>query len=81
MSNKQKIRDYILRNYLFSDDQSALGDDVSLMEMGIIDSTGVLEIIMFLEDEFGVSVQDEEMVPDNLDSVSRILAFVDRKSA
>ena len=81
MSNKQIIRDYILRNYLFSDDQSALDDDVSLMEMGIIDSTGVLEIIMFLEDEFGVSVQDEEMVPENLDSVSRILDFVDRKSA
>ena len=81
MSNRQKIRDYILRNYLFSDDQSALEDDVSLMETGLIDSTGVLEIIMFLEDEFGVGVQDEEMVPENLDSVSRIVAFVERKTA
>jgi len=81
MSNRQKIRDYILRNYLFSDDQSALDDEVSLMETGLIDSTGVLEIIMFLEDEFGVGVQDEEMVPENLDSVSRIVEFVDRKTA
>jgi len=81
MSNRQKIRDYILRNYLFSDDQAALDDDVSLMETGLIDSTGVLEIIMFLEDEFGVGVQDEEMIPENLDSVSRIVEFVDRKTA
>jgi len=79
-NDKQKIRSYILENYLFSTDESALDDAESLIDSGVIDSTGVLEIIMFLEEEFGVKIADEEMIPDNLDSVSRIVAFVERKS-
>jgi len=79
-NDKQKIRSYILENYLFSTDESALEDAESLIDSGVIDSTGVLEIIMFLEEEFGVKIADEEMIPDNLDSVSRIVAFVERKS-
>ncbi|HEB55491.1 MAG TPA: acyl carrier protein [Gammaproteobacteria bacterium] len=80
MDTKQKIRKYVLDNYLFTDDESALGDDDSFLEKGIIDSTGILEIIYFLEDEFGISMSDEEMTPENLDSVSRIAEFVERKS-
>jgi len=76
---KDQIRQYILKNYLFSTDESALKDDVSLMQAGIIDSTGVLELITFLEEEFGVKVADEEMTPENLDSVDRIVAFVGSK--
>lgn len=81
MGTKEKIRRYVLENYLFTDDESALGDDDSFLEKGIIDSTGILEIIYFLEDEFGVTMSDDEMTPENLDSVSRIVAFVENKTA
>ena len=74
-----QVRDFILENYLFTDDTSALGSDESLLDRGIVDSTGMLEIIMFIEDELGVQVADEEMIPENLDSVNRIAAFVGRK--
>jgi acyl carrier protein len=79
MQVREEIRDYILKNYLFSNDPSALADDVSLMQTGVIDSTGVLELIMFLQEKFAIEVADEEMIPDNLDSVKSIVAFVARK--
>jgi acyl carrier protein len=75
----KQVRGFILENYLFTDDESALGLDESLLDRGIVDSTGMLEIIMFIEDELGVSVEDEEMIPENLDSVNRIAAFVTHK--
>ena len=81
MSAKEKIRNYLLENYLFTDDQSALGDSDSFLEQGILDSTGIMEVIFFLEEEFDISVNDEEMVPENLDSVSNILGFLDKKKA
>jgi acyl carrier protein len=68
--NKQ-VRNFILENYLFTDDESVLGLEDSLLDRGIVDSTGMLEIIMFIE--------DEEMIPENLDSVNRIANFVGRK--
>lgn len=74
-----QVRNFVLENYLFTDDESALGLDESLLERGIVDSTGMLEIIMFIEDDLGVPVADEEMIPENLDSVNRIAAFVGRK--
>lgn len=74
-----QIRTFILENYLFTNDQSALGVDDSLLGRGIVDSTGMLEIIFFIEEQLGVKVKDEEMVPDNLDSVNRIAAFVQSK--
>ena len=74
-----QVRTFILENYLFTDDESALGPDESLLDRGIVDSTGMLEIIMFIEDELGVQVADDEMIPENLDSVNRIAAFVSRK--
>lgn len=81
MSIEQTIRDYILNNYLFTDDPSALNSRDSFLERGIIDSTGIMEVIFFLEQEFGVMVEDEEMVPDNLDSVNSLVNFVSRKRA
>jgi acyl carrier protein len=75
------IRTYILENLLFSSDPSKLDDDVSLLDRGIIDSTGVLEIVMFLEDEFAVKVHDRDLLPENFDSVDRIVAFVERMLA
>lgn len=80
MAVKKKIRDYVLENYLFTDDETALADDTSFLDKGIIDSTGILEVIAFIEDEFGVNVLDDEMIPENLDSVENIVQFVAGKS-
>ena len=74
------IRRFILENYLFTDDVAQLGLDDSLLGRGIVDSTGMLEIILFIEEQLGVKVADTEMVPENLDSVNRIAAFVSSKS-
>jgi acyl carrier protein len=76
---RDRIQMFILENYLFTSDPSALAVDASLLERGIVDSTGMLEIIMFIEEQLGVTVKDEEMIPENLDSVSRIAAFVESK--
>ncbi len=73
------IRRFILENYLFTDDVAQLGLDDSLLGRGIVDSTGMLEIILFIEEQLGVKVADTEMVPENLDSVNRISAFVTSK--
>lgn len=79
MSVEEKVRDFILDNFLFTDDQSSLKNADSFMDKGIIDSTGMLEVIYFLEDEFEIKVEDEEMIPENLDSVNNIVAFLDKK--
>jgi acyl carrier protein len=72
----ENIRNFILENYLFTTDTSAIGMDDSLLDRGIVDSTGMLEVIFFIEEQLGVKVRDEEMVPENLDSVNRIASFV-----
>lgn len=79
MAVEEKIRNYVLENYLFTDDQSSLSNDDSFIEKGIIDSTGILEVIQFLEEEFGIRVEDDEMVPENLDSVDNIIGFLSKK--
>jgi acyl carrier protein len=81
MDYTQRIRDFILDSFLLTDDPSALNDTDSFLDKGIIDSTGVLELVMFLEDEFGVTVDDAELIPENLDSVTRLSTFVSRKKA
>lgn len=81
MTIEARLRAYILNNFLFTDDESALSNDDSFLEKGIIDSTGIMEVIFFLEQECGIQVDDDDMVPENLDSVSRIIAYVDRKRA
>ncbi|MFV1984299.1 MAG: acyl carrier protein, partial [Thiohalomonadales bacterium] len=77
---EEKIRGYILENYLFTVDQSELNNDDSFLDKGIIDSTGVLEIIFFLDEEFGINVEDDEMLPENLDSVFNIVKYIGMKS-
>ena len=81
MTDTQKIRSFILDTFLFTDDPSALSDDESFLDRGIIDSTGVLELVMFLEEEFGVSVDDADLTPESLDSVRSVGAFLERKRA
>jgi acyl carrier protein len=78
MSNLSRIRQFVLSNFYVAD-AATLGNDQSLLDQGIVDSTGVLEVIGFLEAEFGIQVRDEEMLPENLDSISRIAAYLDRK--
>jgi len=73
-----KVRGYILENLLFSSDAAELPNDASLLERGVIDSTGVLEIILFLEGEFGIQVKASEMLPENFDSVNNMVRFVCR---
>lgn len=76
---KPRVRDYILQNLLFSDDPTELPDDASLLDRGIIDSTGVLEVVMFIEETFGLHVKASDMLPENFDSVNAIVAFVARQ--
>jgi acyl carrier protein len=79
MTAEAKIREYVLENYLFTEDQSALDNQASFLEERIIDSTGIMEMIAFLEEEFGIEVEDDEMIPENLDSVNALVTFIDRK--
>jgi acyl carrier protein len=74
----QRVRQFIAENFFVSDPLS-LADDASLITGGVVDSTGLLEVIAFLEAEYGISILDQEMVPDNLETVGRIAAFVARK--
>ena len=79
MSVRQKLRTFILENYLFTDDSAALADRDSFLAQGILDSTGILEVIFFIEEQFNIKVDDEEMIPENLDSIDHLVAFIDRK--
>ena len=81
MNMKKTIRKYILENLLFTEDESALHDEESFLDGGIIDSTGVMEIILFIEESFGFRVNDDEMLPANLDSVNNLATFIQRKQA
>ena len=81
MSVEQKVRGFILENFMFSNDDSALNNEESLLDKGVIDSTGVMELVDFLEDEYHFRISDDELVPENLDSVNNIVAFISSKSA
>jgi acyl carrier protein len=79
MDESLQIRNFILKNFLFSEDEGSLSDEDSLIASGAIDSTGVLELIMFIEETFQIKVADEEMIPDNLDSVQKIIGYLHGK--
>lgn len=76
-----QVREYIIDRFLFGQGGDRLSNDASFLEQNLVDSTGVLEIVMFLEQRFGFKVQDDELVPDNFDSVHKIAAFVARKTS
>jgi len=73
-----QLRSFIVENYLFGND-GGLKEADSFLEKGIIDSTGVLELVAFLQDTFGFVVEDSELVPDNLDSLANVTTYVSRK--
>lgn len=80
MTIEAQIKDYIAKNLLFSEDGYSYSDDTSFLQEGIVDSVGIMELVAFVEDQMGVQVEDQEIVPDNFDSVSRLAAYVRRKS-
>jgi acyl carrier protein len=80
MDYAKEVRDFVVSNFLFGE-AGSLKEDTSFLDSGIIDSTGMLEMIMFLENTCGVKIEPEEMVPENLDSINRVVQFVKRKLA
>ena len=73
-----EIRQFIIDNFLFGQGEK-LTDGESFLDKGIIDSTGVLELVGFLQERYSITIDDDELVPDNLDSVDRVLTFVQKK--
>lgn len=76
--NKTMIRGYIIENFLLGDGRR-FDDSTPLLEAHIVDSTGILEIVTFLEEKFGITIEDEELRPENLNTVENISRFLDRK--
>jgi acyl carrier protein len=76
---KSLVRAYINDNFLMGSQASRLQDTDSFLETHVVDSTGFLELVTFLEAHYGFAVEDEEMVPENLDSLNNIAAYVNRK--
>jgi acyl carrier protein len=76
---KAKLRGFIRDNFLLGND-SKLQDTDSFMEKGIVDSTGILEVVSFVEENFGFKVADEELLPENLDSVNQLTAYIQKKT-
>jgi acyl carrier protein len=79
MTIEEQIKQYIAENFLFSENGYGLPDDASFLEEGVVDSTGVLELILFVEETYGITVANEEVMPENFDSVTRLAAFIRRK--
>lgn len=75
---KSKIKEFIIENFLFGN-SDGLNDDTSFLEEGIIDSTGVLELINFVEEEFDIKLDDDELIPENLDSINNVAVFLQHK--
>lgn len=74
------IRNFIVENFLFGDTSQTLADDTSLIASDLVDSTGILELVAFIEERFGFTIADSEIVPDNLDSIGSISRFVMSKA-
>ena len=81
MTLRASLRRYVLENHLFTDDENRLKDADSFLETGILDSTGIMELILFIEESQNLKVTDDEMVPENLDSIDNLVAYIERKQA
>ena len=80
MDTTDKVRQFIKTNF-YAASATDLTEDASLLDLGIVDSTGILEVVAFIEDNFGIVVDDAEMLPENLDSIKNIVSFIGRKSS
>jgi len=74
----QQVRSFIIENYLFDPDSTLLNED-SFLQTGVLDSTGILELVAFLEEQYGVTVVEGELMPENLDSIDNTIAYLARK--
>ena len=75
---KEQVRKFVVENFLFGEDGN-LKEDTSFLEEGIIDSTGILELVSFLEEEFSITVEDEDLVPENLDCINNVVTYLEKK--
>ena len=78
---KTKVKNYIKNNFLFGYSENEITDNLSFLELGVLDSTGIMELVTFIEREFKISVEDQEIIPENLDSISSIVNLVVRKQS
>jgi acyl carrier protein len=79
MPVKAELRKFVVENFMFGQENQDFSDEASMLENGLIDSTGVLELVAFVEEKYGISVADEELVPANFDSVDNLAAYVRNK--
>lgn len=75
----KRIRDFLFLNFLFGYQENDLDDDASFLEFGLLDSTGILELIAFIEEEFEIDIDDIEIIPENMDSINKVGRFVSRR--
>ena len=78
---REELRRFIIDNFLFGVEDSQFSDDDSFLEKGLIDSTGVLELVAFIEEQYGIRFQDDEIIPENLDSINKLIQFLNKKLA
>ena len=76
-----RIRQFIVNNFLFGDEKALPPDNASLLQRGLMDSTGVLDLVGFIEEDFGIAIANEEVVPENLDTIENLIRFVNSKLA
>ena len=78
---EKRVREFIVDSFLFGQEDDQLANDTSLLQAGVIDSTGVLELVVFIEENYAVKVDDDELVPENLDSITNLARFINSKSS
>ena len=77
---EQQVRQFVVNNFLFGQGGEQLSNHDSFLEKGIVDSTGVLELVAFLEDQYRIKIEDEELIPANLDSIDSLIRFIEKKA-
>ena len=80
MNLEQTIKNFIIENFIIDDTPEPLNHAQSFLESGIIDSTGMLELVSFIEETFDIKIEDEELIPDNLDSVNNVVKYINKKT-
>ena len=80
MNVEHTIKNFIVENFIIDGNTDQLDHDQSFLESGIIDSTGILELVSFIEEQYNITIEDEELIPDNLDSVNNVVKFIGNKT-
>ena len=81
MDTRTEIKEFIVENFMMGMNPEELTDSSSLLELGIIDSTGVLELVQFLEEKYGIQVEDADLTPANLDSLENLVGYLNNKKS